>query len=106
MIKYIAKLTSDGTNNPTVEVYETLNIAPDAITWEYEAEGIFVGATNEDYFDSNQPEMWTLADYDGKSYSIIARDGAHIEVRGKLPNGDDSTAVFAGIGRLIEIIVY
>lgn len=106
MIKYIAKLTANGVGNPSVEVYETLNIPLDAITWEYESDGIFVGSTDQDYFDSNQPIKWSLADYDGKSFSVLARDGAHIEVRGKLFNGDDSTAVFEGIGRLIEIIVY
>lgn len=104
MIKYIAKLTSNNGNAPIVEVLHTENIAPEAITWEEQAEGVFVGATDQDYFDSSNPVTWHLADYDGKSYSITQIDGAHVEVRGKLPNGDDSSAVITAV--LVEIINY
>lgn len=106
MRKYIAILVSNGTENPTVTVLETVNISADALTWERQADGVFVGLSDEDYFNMNQPTQWTLADYDGKSFSVDFLDGAHVEVRGKLPNGDDSDAVFAGEGQIIEIVTY
>lgn len=106
MVKYIATLVSNGTENPTVTVLETLNIPADALTWERQADGVYVGSSDQDYFNMTLPIQWSLVSHDGKSFSIDFLDGAHVEVRGHYPNGDNSDSIFAGEGQIIELTSY
>lgn len=101
MIKYIAKITQNGANDPSVVELE--NLAPITVTWTYGANvGELVGTASSPCFNNDMPPRWYIAESQGGRYSVSQDSQVLVHIQAFDAAGQPSDTVMSGA--LVEII--
>lgn len=94
MIKYAAKISQDSTNDPGVQVIES--IFPVTCDWTYGGTpGRLVGTFSEEVVNTSMPQRWYNADSQGGKYVVNCISQTQIEVAAYDNAGNPSDAIMS-----------
>lgn len=95
MIKYIAKITQNGANDPSV--VEIRGVFPILHSWTYGSQvGELIGTANSPCWNSDMPPLWFTCDSQGARFSVSQVNTVTLVINAYDYQGNPSDGVMSG----------